>query len=112
MKGIAPQREGRKNISGTFVIKSSYKLSEKQHFQFKEETKYINNIVYAVALKHFVAIQKTWYKLPTHALTENWIVCRSQRKGVGLASALADVPEVLDVDPASLQAMCCRNAIR
>lgn len=48
---------------------------------------------------------------PTHALTENWIVCRSQRKGVGLASALADVPEVLAVDPASFQAMHYRNEI-
>jgi len=42
-----------------------------------------------------------WWKNLTQALTENRIVCLSQRKGVGLGpAAVADVPEVLLVDPA------------
>lgn len=34
----------------------------------------------------------------THALTENWMVCRSQRKEVG-GPAAADAPEGRAVDP-------------
>lgn len=36
----------------------------------------------------------------TQALTENCMVCRSQRTEVALEPAVADVPEVLVVDPA------------
>lgn len=43
---------------------------------------------------------KQWKDL-TQALTENRIVCLSQRRGAGLGPAeVADVPEVLLVDPA------------
>jgi hypothetical protein len=35
----------------------------------------------------------------TQALTENRIVCRSQCRGFGLGPVVADVPEVLLVDP-------------
>lgn len=48
----------------------------------------------------YVGIYDQQWKDFTQALTENRIVCRSQRRGGGLEPAVADVPEVLLVDPA------------